>query len=83
MGVKDNILKIIKKIDGISYNDIRTKLERDYKQTFTKKSGYVFIKRLKDEGLITSNFGFINGKKHYTYKSTLKAHIGGLLIKPL
>lgn len=77
MGIKEYLLDIIKKQDGISHNDIIAILkENPYNIILEHKNmGYSYLSRLKEKGLIESINGYVNGKKHYTYKATSKAFL--------
>ena len=58
MGKKERILDLIKDNDGLTYATLRTKYNLEFKQdTLKKKSGYVYLKRLKNDGLIENDKG--------------------------
>lgn len=69
MGKKEKILELIKEDDGLTYNKIIDKYNEKYKPDTVKRlSGYVYLRRLKNDGLIENDKGI-----NVLYKPTPKA----------
>ena len=73
MGKKEKILELIMENDGLTYNKIIDKYNEKYDNptepdTIKRKSGYVYLKRLKDDDLIENEKGI-----NVLYKPTQKA----------
>lgn len=69
MGKKEQILKLIKENDGLTYNTLEKKFNVEFgANTFKRKSGYSLLKRLRKEGLITND-----NTRNTLYRATSKA----------
>lgn len=69
IGKKEQILKLIKENDGLTYKTLETKYNNEFgANTFKKKSGYSLLKRLRKEGLITND-----NTRNTLYRATAKA----------
>ncbi|MHA1988822.1 MAG: winged helix-turn-helix domain-containing protein [Promethearchaeota archaeon] len=69
IGKKEKILELIKENDGLTYNKIIDKYNEKYNPDTVKRlSGYVYLRRLKKDGLIENDKGI-----NVLYKPTSKA----------
>jgi hypothetical protein len=74
MGKKEKILELIKEFDGLTYAKIIDLYNKRYKpSSITKESGYVFLSRLRESGLVKSEGKDDVKGKLFIYEPTLKA----------
>ncbi len=74
MGKKERILELIKEFDGLTYNKIIDLYNERFKSSsITKETGYVFLSRLIESDLVTSEPKDDVKGKCYFYKPTPKA----------
>jgi len=74
MGKKEKILELIKEFDGLTYAKIIDLYNERYKpSSITKETGYVFLSRLRESGLVKSEGKDDVKGKLFIYKPTPKA----------
>lgn len=76
IGIKENILELIKKHEGLTYNGIEKFYNKEYPDKLNISSVYKFLQRLREDELIysVSETEKAEKGKHFTYKPTVKAY---------
>ena len=74
MGIKEKILELIVKNDGLTYDTLNKKYKEKYNSELNKNSVYKFLQRLKNDKMIISESQTEKDtkSKQYIYKATAK-----------